>query len=160
MHTNHSVAFTQCVIRSARVNRGTRLTGAVTSGALIVPPVRTADPCVDVVAALLPVARDHATRHLDAAQPLRRLVAVHRRDVEPDRATVVAPDRLAIELIGDDHVGSPGPLEGEALVVLAVEEGEPQRRALRLDAGAIEEVGEAHALPLHVGDPPAGDALE
>ena len=32
--------------------------------------------------------------------------------------------------------------------------------AVGLHAGAVEQVGEAHALPLHVGDPPAGDALE
>src|SRR5689334_1608545 len=132
MHTNHSVAFTQWVTRSARVNRGTRAVRVAPSGALIVPPVRAADPRIDVVAALLPVARDHPTRHLDAAQPLRRLVAVHRRDVQPDRSAVIAADRLAVELVGDDHVGAPGLLEGEALGVLAVEAREAECLALRL----------------------------
>src|SRR3954468_24836326 len=102
MQTNHSAALTQCVIRSARVKRGSRAgasvtTAAVRSGLFIVAPVRVAHPRVDVVAAGLPVARDAIWRSLDFVEPLGRLVAVHRRDVEADRTAVVAADRLAVE---------------------------------------------------------------
>src|SRR3954447_18627197 len=75
MHTNHSAALTQWVIRSARVNLGTRApvvavgVAVATSGLLVVASVGAADPRVDVVAALLPVAREHLARDLDALEP-------------------------------------------------------------------------------------------
>src|SRR5262249_6104088 len=172
------VAFTQCSARSRRSNRrrggsgwsrsrraarrAARSSATVMrgSGGTVVPPVRTADPAVDVVAALLPVALLDRFCGLDVAEPLARLVPVHGRDVEPGGAAVLVGERRALELVGDDHVVATGLREGEALGVRTVEGMEPQRGGPRLHAGAVEEVGEAHALPLDLGHPPPGDALE
>src|SRR5215211_4046106 len=82
----NSAAFTQCTVRSTRSNR--RNVGAG-SGCIVVAPVRTSDPPVDVVAAYLPVALLDVLREHDAVEPLQRFVAVHRRDIQADRAAVL-----------------------------------------------------------------------
>ena len=63
-------------------------------------------------------------------------------------------------LVGDQHVVAAGLVEREALGVGAVEAPDAQVRGAGGDAGLVEQVGEPHALPPHVGHPPAGDALE
>src|SRR4051812_29077990 len=59
------------------------------SGGVIGASVRLADPGVDVISAPFPEARDDLGDQLDAAQPLERLVAVHRGHEEPYRAAVI-----------------------------------------------------------------------
>ena len=74
---------------------------------------------------------------------------------------MLARDRLAEHVVGDEHVVALGLLDGEGLGVDAVEATRTARgwrRRCTPDVG--EEVGERHALPRHVRDPPAGDALE
>ena len=67
------------------------------SGGIVVPSVGAADPAVDVVAAHFPVALFDVLGELDAVEPLQRLVAVHRRDVEAHRAAVHVGQRVALE---------------------------------------------------------------
>src|ERR1700712_4839806 len=90
------IAVSQCTQREPRPNRSISSpvsSGATVSGVLIeTPPVRLAHEPVDVIAAVLPVARDNDVGHLDAGEPVDDLVAVHRRDVEPDRPTMVVGD--------------------------------------------------------------------
>src|SRR5512133_925548 len=97
-----STAVARCTARDDGPNRCSRL------GRVIGAPVGPADPAVDVVAAALPVARLDLAGQLDPVQPLHGLVAVHRQDGEPDRATVRGADRLALQAGGDQHVPAPG----------------------------------------------------
>ena len=109
----------------------------------IVAPVAAPDPAVDVVPVLFPVSRNHLVDDLDRVEPLARLVAVHRRDVEPGRTAVIARERLALHVVRDDDVVAARLVERQALGVLAVERREAQRFAVRLHAGAVEQVARA-----------------
>src|SRR5260221_212226 len=123
MTTANKVAFAQCTQRSTGANRSSR-DGASGRGS-VVSAIRLPDPRVDVVAPVLPVALVRLAGGARAAvQPLARLVAVHRRDVEPDRPAVVAADAVALHVVRDHHVGAAGLLERQALGVRAVEAGE------------------------------------
>src|SRR5438067_13745440 len=114
--TPNSAAFAQWMIRSAPSNRSTvassgwadepgasGASGASGDGG-IAPAVRPADPGVDVVAPVLPVARLDLVGHGDAAQPLAGLVAVHRGDVQADGSTVGLRERLVGHRVGDEDV--------------------------------------------------------
>src|SRR5712692_2232657 len=174
MRIPNSVALTQWSVRSTRSKRriGWLVTTwwveagsvaawpVVASGGDIVTSVRTPDPTVDVVATHFPVTRLDMLGELDAIQPLARLVAVHRRHVETDGAAVLVGELRALELVRDDHVVASRLIESEALGVRAVEGMEPHRGRGVLHAGAIEEVGQAHTLPLDLGHPPSRHALE
>src|SRR5436305_8744785 len=98
MSAPNNVALTQCTVRSTRSNRrkvpGASGSACVSmSGCIVVAPVRTADPSVDVVATHFPVALLHVLREDDRVEPLQRLVAVHRRDVETYRTAVLVGQR-------------------------------------------------------------------
>src|SRR3954463_2981528 len=132
MSTPNSDALTQWSVRSTRSNRSSGISArprarVATSGGVVIAPVGTADPAVDVIAPHFPVALLHVTRQLDGVEPLERLVAVHRRDVEPDRPAVHVGQRVALELVRDEHVASARLVEGEALGVRAVERREAHR---------------------------------
>ena len=116
-------ALAQCRTRSPRSKRSSRAGGCAggQSTGLSSRPFEPPDPAVDVVAVLLPVAGDDAGGDLDAVEPLERLVAVHRSDVEAHGPAVVTGHRGAEHLVGDDHVGPPGLVEREALGVGPVE---------------------------------------
>src|SRR4051812_2253125 len=96
--TRNSAALTQCRTRSALSKRASR--GAwlrLASDGLVVAAIRLPDPCVHVVAALLPVAgRRLAVRDPDAVEPLARLVAVHGCHVEAHGPAVLGRHRLAL----------------------------------------------------------------
>src|SRR5829696_5441050 len=154
--TPNSAAVVQCAARSTRSKRG--ITAA--SWCVVVPVVRASDPRVDVVAAVFPVAGDDLIGHLDPVEPLDRLVAVHRRDVEPHRTAVGVRQLFAFELIGHEDVVAPSLLQREALRIRSVERPESQRLRARLHTGAVQDVAEADALPLDGEDPPARHALE
>src|SRR6478752_5947441 len=141
-----SVAFTQCTVRSTRSKRriggspaSWRASLTVTSGGIVVPSVGAADPAVDVVAAVFPVALFDVLRELDAVEPLERLVAVHRRDVEAYRPTVLVGEGVTLEAVGGDDVVAARLREREALGVRAVERVQAQCSRLRLHAGALEQ---------------------
>src|SRR5690242_21682524 len=75
-----SSAVVRCTQRVARPNRTTvpalppvPVPGPASAGALIVAPVRVADPGVHVVAEVLPVAGLDVVDQLDAAEPLAGL---------------------------------------------------------------------------------------
>src|SRR3954466_8296510 len=111
------------VVRCTQRCAGTNLSScsrARSGRVLVIASVRPSHPGVDVVAVLLPEPRLHLVDDLDAAEPLHRLVAVHRGDVEPHRTAVVAADRLAEHLQGDEDVGPTGLVEGEAVGVRTV----------------------------------------
>src|SRR3954452_13138916 len=107
MRTPKSDAFTQWTTRSTlsnrrsggsglgRFRRAARSSAIVVrrSGGIVVTSVRTSDPTVDVVAAHFPVTGFHFLRQLDAVEPLARLVAVHRCDIEPHRSAVFVGQR-------------------------------------------------------------------
>src|SRR3954471_22308159 len=127
MQTIMSVPVRPWTQRELRLNRSTARPaseGASTSGALIdAPAVGGADEAVDVVPTVLPVARDHLVGDLDPGEPLDALVAVHRRDVEPHRTSVVVRDVTTEHLQGDDDVGRPPRAGGRAGGVGAGEGG-------------------------------------
>src|SRR5580658_8063833 len=75
------------------------------------------DPPVHGITLVLPETGHDLVRDLDGAEPLDRLVAVHRRHVEADRPAVLGGDRAAEHAVGDDHVGQLRLVEGEALGV-------------------------------------------
>src|SRR3954447_19960721 len=116
MHTIMKPPVRPCTHREPGPKRGTVRPASgcrATSGALIdASSVRRADEPVDVVPAMLPVARDDLVGHLDAGEPLHALLAVPRRDVGPYRAAVVVGDVAAEHLQGDDDVGQPSLVEG------------------------------------------------
>src|SRR5262245_61639330 len=118
MTVRKSVALTQWTIRSVRSNRGKR--SSVSDG-FVVATIAVTDPRVDVVAEVLPVAGDDFRGRVDAVEPLDRLVAVHRRDVEPYGTAVLGGDVVAEHLVRDHHVVATRLLEGQALRVRAVE---------------------------------------
>src|SRR5258708_3920116 len=100
MSVPNSVAFTQWSVRSTRSKRrkvvgGVRSTTTpeMRSGGIVVTSVGLADPSVDVVAARLPIALLHVLGEHDGVEPLQRLVAVHRRDVEAHRSAVLVGQR-------------------------------------------------------------------
>src|SRR4029079_9582463 len=97
MSVPNNVAFTQCSVRSTRSKRRNVFGGAgwstATSGGTVVPSVRSPDPAVRVVSPRLPVTLLDVLREHDGGEPLQRLVAVHRRDVETHRATVLVGER-------------------------------------------------------------------
>src|SRR5581483_8497480 len=101
-----------------------------------------------------------ALDHVDAVEPLARLVAVHRRHVDPHRSTVLARDRLAVHRVRHNHVRAQGLIHRQALGVLAVEGMELDAARTWFDAGPRQQVTETYADPLHVVHAPAGDALE
>src|SRR5512132_1755651 len=156
INTPNSPAVVQCAARSTRSKRGITLA----SRCVVVPVVRSPDPRVDVVAAILPVAGDDLIRHLDPVEPLDRLVPVHRRDVEPHWTAVGVRQLVAFELVRHEHVIASRLLHRQTLGVRAVERPEPQRLRARLHAGAVEHVAEPDALPFDGEDPPARHALE
>src|SRR5690242_12728656 len=82
----------------------TRAVGLRLAGRRVVAPVALADPPVDVVAVVLPVARHDAGGQLDRREPLARLVAVHRRDVQTGGSAVQRRKRLTVGLVGDQHI--------------------------------------------------------
>src|SRR6478736_1447842 len=105
--TKNAAACTQCRVRSVRENRwmsrgalvksaGSRVTGS--------EAIRLADVCIDVVAALLPVAGIDVVGDDDLRDPLHILVAVHLRDHDANRCAVVARERLAVHLVGEHRV--------------------------------------------------------
>src|SRR4051794_16737422 len=107
MRMAKSDAFTQCTTRSTLSNRrsggsglgrfprAARASAIVLrrAGGIVVTSFRTPDPAVDVVAAHFPVPGFHFLRQLDAVEPLARLVAVHRCDIEPHRSAVFVGQR-------------------------------------------------------------------
>src|SRR3954447_4517046 len=99
MQLDMRAAVSQWTQRVLRLNRSISRSASVdtaASGALIdLSPVGPADEPVDVVAAVLPVARDDSVGDLDPGEPLDALVAVHRRDVEPHGSPVVVRDVVA-----------------------------------------------------------------
>src|SRR5881275_2214467 len=92
--TPTSTPVARCTQRSASVNRG-----RVSAGRGIVAPVGVADPGVDVVAEVLPVARNDAVDDPDLTQPLAALVAVHGGDEQPGGPAVLAADRPAVDAV-------------------------------------------------------------
>src|SRR4051794_34705003 len=104
-----STANDWCTRRSTRLKRTSRRAaasrgagGSTSVNGLVLTSVRSADPPVDVVVArAFPVAGHDAVGELDRAQPLRALVAVHRRHVHAHRPPVIVADRLAEHPQGD-----------------------------------------------------------
>src|SRR3954447_7180895 len=104
----NKVAFDQCTTRSVRSKRTIVLVVMLVTRAgslrlLVVATIRATDPAVDVVPELFPVAGDDFAREFDAVEPLDRLVAVHRRDIEPHGTAVDVRQVFALEAISDDH---------------------------------------------------------
>src|SRR6478736_5110968 len=124
-----SVAFAQWTARSARPNRGSPR--AASARGVVVAAIALAHPTVDVVAVLLPVARLELVHDFDVVEPLERLVAVHRRDVEANGTAVLARHRAALHGVRHDHVGTASLIEREALGVLPVERRDAQVAPLR-----------------------------
>src|SRR5262245_21798791 len=106
MTMRKSAAFTQCAARSTPAKRRSGVSGgtAPASGGVVVAAIGPSHPSVDVVAVVLPVPGLDLLRRFDRVEPLDRLVAVHRRDVEPHRAAVLGRDVATLHLVGDDDV--------------------------------------------------------
>ena len=89
--------------------------------------IRAPHPRVDVVAALLPVARAGLLDELDPLHPLHVLVAVHLRDHDPGGSAVLAGERLAVQLVGEHHVAEPDLAALQVVVVGLLGRDETQR---------------------------------
>src|SRR5687767_3093594 len=90
-HAPTSAAVAQWTLRSGRSKRSTRsrtTVGAASGGGVVGAAIAGSHPGVDVVAPLLPEPGHDRVHDLDAAQPLDRLVAVHRGHQQPDRPAV------------------------------------------------------------------------
>src|SRR3954447_24468354 len=122
-------ATARCTACSTRLKRTSRVEdGKCSANRLVLAPVRSADPAVDVVVArLFPVTGLDGGRQLDPAEPLRALVAVHRGDVHPHRTTVVVGYRLTEHLQRDDYIAAPRLVKGQALGIRPIERAECDR---------------------------------
>src|SRR3954470_6656986 len=127
-------AVMRCTQRSMAVNRG-----RPSAGGRITSPVGPADPRVDVVAVVLPVAGDDLVADADLAQPLARLVAVHGSDEQPGRSAVLPAYGLVVDAVGDEHVRAAGLLHGQRLRVGAVVGEETQRALVGVGTGGVEQ---------------------
>src|SRR5258708_15331222 len=147
--TANSDALIQCRTRSPRSNRSSDSGDRLIASAIALP-----DPRVDVVALLLPIPGYNLVADFDAVEPLARLVAVHRRDVQANRPAVLGRDRPVLHRIGDDHVGTARLVEREALGVLPVERVKQHRLGARLHPGLVEQGGESTPAPADLCHPP------
>src|SRR5680860_1215545 len=85
MSNRNRAALTQCRLRSTRSKRGIM---PRRSGLGVVSAIGPPHPRVVGVPASFPVPGFDTVGDLDLIEPLDRLVAVHRRDVEPYRPAV------------------------------------------------------------------------
>src|SRR5436190_8862624 len=142
-------ATTQCAVRSARPNRRTY---SVAVGA--------ADPGVEVIAVLLPVAGHELRNQLDPREPLDVLVAVHLGDHEPHGRAVRPGEWVTVHVMGKHDARKRrlpqrervdvGPLERDEVCIPGVGQ--------RLDH--VPQRLEAHALPMDAPHGPPGDAVK
>src|SRR5436190_4963814 len=146
--TRNIDAATQWAVRSARLNRWTY---SVAVGA--------PNPGVDVVAVLLPVAWHELWDELDLREPLDVLVAVHLGDHQPYRRAVSPRERSAVHVVGEHDVRQGRLAQRQRVDVRLLERHEVcvPRLGQRLDH--VPDRLEAHALPAHAADRPAGHAV-
>ena len=112
--------------RSCRpATSGRRAPSSRTGGSFRYPrPFERSDPCVDVVAALFPVAGRLGRVEADLGQPLDALVAVHLRDHDAQRRAVRAGQRQVVHVGGEQRVAQRELLGREAVDVRVLQRRE------------------------------------
>src|SRR5579863_6843486 len=167
--TKTAAAVNQCTVRSVASKRATRPSRAALRRDLrfwrlgdvcIVASVGVPDPGFDVVTLLFPKARDGFFYQSNRLEPFRRLVAVHRRHIEPHGAAVLSRNRGAQHLVGNQDVAPVRLGQREAFGVKPIVGRELDSLGVGRGTGAIDYVAEQYPSPRHIGDPPASDTLK
>src|SRR5690242_9645356 len=113
---------------------------------------------VVVVAVQLPEAHAVLAHHLELAHELRRLPEVALGHEQPQRPSVLVPQRLAVIGVGEQHVVVHHHLERKIGGVAAVRVGHHVLPG-RAHASLLQEIAQKHAAPRGVELAPASDAM-